>query len=568
MKPPGPKPPGAVTPPQVADHLVLRCIGRGSYGAVWLARNVLGSYRAVKVISRRDFRSGAPFEREFSGILKYEPVSRAHPGHVDILQVGRDETAGFFYYVMELADDATSRRPVAPEPPGEADAPAPAWLGAYEPRTLSTELRQHQRLPVADCVALGAALADALSHLHRHGLVHRDIKPANVIFVGGRPELADIGLVTESETVGATLGTEGFIAPDGAGTPAGDIYALGKVLYELSTGLDRKRYPELPADLAAWPDRKPFLAFNEILARACAARAAERYPAASELQADLAALRDGRNPRHSRAWPRGLRWAAGTLAAAALLIAGAVLSHRFRPPATGPPEPAPLLTAAEKAAGFRPLFDGATLEGWRYEPVGTNTGVTHWTVEHNAVVRAANTDPGWSRLVYAGPPLPRDFELRFEWRVAPGSQGGVFYLPGLFKYQLSDGASEVGTRANQRPASLFAMAGPTNDFSRPAGQWNEARIVRRGAQIEHWLNGQLAVKLDFTAPAIKTQFQEMESRFYGRGAYGTAASRRPQLRLLECGRPVAFRKLLIRPITTNPIAAAGSQARGGNDGRD
>ena len=84
------------------------------------------------------------------------------------------------------------------------------------------------------------------------------------------------------------------------------------------------------------------------------------------------------------------------------------------------------------------------------------------------------------------------------------------YLPGLIKYQLADGASEIGCRTNQRPGSLFALGGPTNDLSRPAGQWNEARIVRRGAAIEHWLNGRLAlheIASDWSGAVVLSRFQ-------------------------------------------------------------
>jgi hypothetical protein len=73
---------------------------------VWLARNVLGDYRAVKVIYRRAFEHDRPFEREFEGIQKFEPVSRAHPSQLNVLHVGRNAAAGCFYCVMELADDA------------------------------------------------------------------------------------------------------------------------------------------------------------------------------------------------------------------------------------------------------------------------------------------------------------------------------------------------------------------------------------------------------------------------------------------------------------------------------
>jgi len=84
----------------------LRCIGGGSYGEVWLARNVLGDYRAVKVIHRDRFEHDRPYDREFEGIQKFEPISRLHESQVDILHVGRNDGAGYFYYVMELADDA------------------------------------------------------------------------------------------------------------------------------------------------------------------------------------------------------------------------------------------------------------------------------------------------------------------------------------------------------------------------------------------------------------------------------------------------------------------------------
>src|SRR5947208_10972564 len=93
--------------PQIPDHELLRCIGRGSYGEVWLARNILGTYRAVKIVERKAFRDEEAFEREFSGLQQFEPVSREHDGFVAILHVSRNRAAGFFYYVMELADNDT-----------------------------------------------------------------------------------------------------------------------------------------------------------------------------------------------------------------------------------------------------------------------------------------------------------------------------------------------------------------------------------------------------------------------------------------------------------------------------
>src|SRR5438876_3991765 len=95
-------------PPQIPDHELLRRVGEGAYGEVWLARNVMGTYRAVKVVYRHNFGDERPYDREFAGIKRFEPISRAHPSQVDILHVGRNDAAGYFYYVMELADDANA----------------------------------------------------------------------------------------------------------------------------------------------------------------------------------------------------------------------------------------------------------------------------------------------------------------------------------------------------------------------------------------------------------------------------------------------------------------------------
>lgn len=157
--------------PNIPDYEVLKDIGSGSYGEVWLVRSVTGQHYAAKVVRRERFANDKPFEREFNGILKFEPVSRTHPSQVDILHVGRDE--GFFYYIMELADDVFNGRDIDPE--------------HYAAHTLSGDLLEKGRLPAEDCIHYGMALTTALQHLHLNGLVHRDVKPSNIIFVDGNP---------------------------------------------------------------------------------------------------------------------------------------------------------------------------------------------------------------------------------------------------------------------------------------------------------------------------------------------------------------------------------------------
>lgn len=289
-------PAGKSLAPPIPDHTLLRSIGEGACGEVWLARNALGTLRAVKIVYRDRFKDDRPYEREFDGILKYEPISRTHEGLVQVLHVGRNEESGCFYYVMELADSVESEREARVD-----ESPPQAFSTAlYSPRTLRSELAHGRRLSPTVAAQCVLRLAKALGYLHAQGLVHRDIKPGNVIFVSGQPKLADIGLVTDVGSSQSFVGTEGFIPPEGPGTPQADLYALGKLLYELASGCDRLEFPRLPPDIAAWPDREAYLELNEIMSRACAPAPSARYGSATELEAELDLFLSGRSLRRAR----------------------------------------------------------------------------------------------------------------------------------------------------------------------------------------------------------------------------------------------------------------------------
>ena len=324
--------PGAHAPPADLDYEVVRLIGRGGYGDVWLVRDRAGDYFACKVVYRESFGNERPYEREYEGIQKFEPVSQSNESQVKILHVGRNDVAGYFYYIMELADDAQSGATI--------DA------ASYVPRTLRSEVERRKKLPVRECVEIGLSLATALDNLHRHGLIHRDIKPSNIIFVNQVPKLADIGLVTDMDVTVSYVGTEGYIPPEGPKSAQADIYALGKVLYEIATGKDRLEFPELPENFSELPDWETLLELNAVIIKACEADPRKRYPSAQAFHDDLALLNTGKSVRRIRAVRRRttLIVRCGLAIAAAALAAGAFY---FRKRWTNRPETA-VTTEASK----------------------------------------------------------------------------------------------------------------------------------------------------------------------------------------------------------------------------
>ena len=194
----------------------------------------------------------------------------------------------------------------------------------YLPKTLKHLLRTRGRLPFAECLDIALALATALEHLHGHGLVHRDIKPSNVIFVGGVPKLADIGLVTSIDATQSFVGTEGFFPPEGPGTAQADIFSLGKLLYEIATGKDRREFPELPADLATPEEQAALSELNAIILKACQHDPEKRHASASALREELERLQRGRSVKRHRAWQRRWDRARRLALPAALAIVGAM----------------------------------------------------------------------------------------------------------------------------------------------------------------------------------------------------------------------------------------------------
>ncbi|MBI3417590.1 MAG: tetratricopeptide repeat protein, partial [Verrucomicrobia bacterium] len=417
----------------IPDHDLIERIGRGGYGEVWLARNrTTDTLRAVKIVFRHEFEDERPYQREFDGLLKFEPISRSHPSQLAILHVGRNDEAGCFYYVMELADSANAElsltRPAdtLSHPMGEGRGEGSVSQRStqeplsYAPRTLRSEIKTRGRLPAAEVIELGRALTEALSHLHAQGLVHRDIKPANIVYVGGVPKLADIGLVTDASDNCSMVGTEGYIAPEGPGQPQADLYSLGKVLYEAATGRDRRDYPALPEDLRNWPDADRVSELNAIILKACAGNVRERYQSAEEMHADLARLVKGKSVKRQRLWQQRVQLGKKfvlTTALAGAAIAGFFFARNqltWRNTVNQPPA-----DSFEKSGTTNRVAWDASERAEQMSHSFTAQGLSNSLAEYQ---RAVTLDPNYA---YGWAGVGNTFYLLGEYGFAPAKEANV-----------------------------------------------------------------------------------------------------------------------------------------------
>ncbi len=220
-----------------------------------------------------------------------------------------------------------------------------------------------------------------------------------------------------------------------------------------------------------------------------------------------------------------------------------------------PDAPAPnTLTEAERAEGWRLLFDGATPNGWRgYDR--PDFPADRWTVEAGTL---ASLPPDSSAV-------PADlvteetfanFELRFDFKVSPEGNSGVFYLvreaPGTAmweaapEYQVLDDSAYLALGTMDMRTHLtgdnYDLHASSVRAARPAGAWNEGRIIVRDGRVEHWLNGQRTVAYELWTPEWEALVAR--SKFAEHPAYGRA--REGHIGLQDHGRRVWFRNLKIR----------------------
>ena len=269
---------------QCGDWRLEREIGQGAYGVVYLAVGPGGDRAAVKVC-RRNAVGDERYARELRGAKLY----RAIPHQEGLVRMSElVETEWGFFAVMDLADDEFASDGAAS--PGRAASPFVAASGEYRPKTLASVIDGEKALPLGECVKLGIALAKGLATLQRHHLLHRDIKPANVLYVKGRPVLADPGLLVDESEAASLVGTPGYVPPEKFTEAASDIYSLGLTLKAASFGRkleDLDKGPALEADTGA----PLFPVWWRFLNKATDPTPSRRYQSAKALLKDLKLLR-------------------------------------------------------------------------------------------------------------------------------------------------------------------------------------------------------------------------------------------------------------------------------------
>jgi hypothetical protein len=215
--------------------------------------------------------------------------------------------------------------------------------------------------------------------------------------------------------------------------------------------------------------------------------------------------------------------------------------------AAEPLDPPNALSAAEKAAGWRLLFDGKTTQGWRgfRKEAFPAQG---WSVEEGCLKHAAKGGGGDIVTVDTF----EDFELRFEWRIAPGANSGVKYMiveargsPIGHEYQVVDDAQHAdGRRGPKWQTGSFydCLPAATNKVMHPAGQFNQSRILVHGQHVEHWLNETRTVQYELDSDALKAAVAA--SKFKNVSGFGTKL--RGPILFQDHGDEVCFRNVKIR----------------------
>ncbi len=206
-----------------------------------------------------------------------------------------------------------------------------------------------------------------------------------------------------------------------------------------------------------------------------------------------------------------------------------------------------VLSAEETAQGFHLLFDGASTAGWRGYHLPTLPD--GWQAVEGALTRVSRTGDIITIGEY------ENFELRLSWRIPPGGNSGIMYhvteqgeepyTSGPEMQVLDDSGHADGRNRLTSAGSNYGLYAAPAGIVRRAGEWNDVRIMVRGAHVEHWMNGVKVVEYELWSPEWRRLVQA--SKFARWPEYGMAHRGHIALQGDHDG-AVAYRAIRIREL--------------------
>ncbi len=206
------------------------------------------------------------------------------------------------------------------------------------------------------------------------------------------------------------------------------------------------------------------------------------------------------------------------------------------------------ITYAQTGKGWKSLFDGKTMNGWKFFKDRKNNA---WEVKDGALHCKGDGDERADIITVRE---YENFEFDFDWKISSKGNSGVMfrvteeleepYLSGP-EFQVKDdiGFPEVPKELKEAGAN-YAMHAPEHKSLKPVGEWNSAKIVANGKHVEHWLNGQKILEYELGSP----DWQKRKDRSKWKNAKGYGMTTKGHIDLQDHGQEVWYKNLMIKKL--------------------
>ena len=204
--------------------------------------------------------------------------------------------------------------------------------------------------------------------------------------------------------------------------------------------------------------------------------------------------------------------------------------------------------------GFKPLFDGKTLNGWRGykkpDPVGTR-----WKVEDGLVTIPSTKEgdtKGQRDLITDA--TYDQFDIKWDWKISQGGNSGLKYFvledqPSAIghEYQMIDDERHPDAKIgpHRQTAAFYDVFAAANRPLKPAGEWNSSEVIVKGNHVEHWLNDKRVLQYELDSP--ETRAAVAKSKFKDLARFGKP--QKGHILIQDHGDQVWFRNVRLKPLT-------------------